>query len=443
VNRAETNVPVSMAWKPCLWTVAAAAFLLLVRKSDALLNPQFWAEDGTVFFLQQYEEGSLALLQPYAGYLHLVPRLTAWFADVLLPYSALPFAYNYTSLLLTLLVVASVYSPRFQADYKPLLALALVVVPHNTEVFLNITNIQWIFFFLLFIVLMKVNPSRDYGAISSQYLLDLLIVVVCGLTGPFLVFLAPFFTWKWLKDRNRYNACILAAVMVVALVQLGFLGRHWLEQSTASVPNPAHGRLEKELLQRQTSETPSMFDTYVTIGSVVLGHRTMGPLFFGENHLRWIWKGRYYLSALYFGFLIALLAASRAGKRTALVPYCVGVQFILLLAVMLKFKASPLDLFMFENGPRYFYIPFVLLAWALIALIGSAAAWVRYATRAALFLAVVSSLTSHFQGAPFVDYQWSYRCQSIGVKDVVIPLNPNGWKMTVKAKPHPGESDRK
>ena len=45
------------------------ALILFLRRRNAFLNPQLWAEDGKVFFLEQWERGSQALITPYAGYL--------------------------------------------------------------------------------------------------------------------------------------------------------------------------------------------------------------------------------------------------------------------------------------------------------------------------------------------------------------------------------------
>ena len=52
------------------------AFIVIIsRRPDAILNPQFWAEDGSVFYAQAYNKGIInSLFLPYAGYLHAVPR---------------------------------------------------------------------------------------------------------------------------------------------------------------------------------------------------------------------------------------------------------------------------------------------------------------------------------------------------------------------------------
>ena len=55
----------------------ALAFLVIAsRRPDAILNAQFFAEDGPVWFFDTYRLGALpALFLPQAGYLHLLQRL--------------------------------------------------------------------------------------------------------------------------------------------------------------------------------------------------------------------------------------------------------------------------------------------------------------------------------------------------------------------------------
>src|SRR5712692_9123288 len=72
--------------------------LLILRRPDAILNPQFWAEDGVVFFHDQLDIGFVqALFNAYAGYLHVIPRSIAGFASVF-PVAAHPLIYNVCAL---------------------------------------------------------------------------------------------------------------------------------------------------------------------------------------------------------------------------------------------------------------------------------------------------------------------------------------------------------
>src|SRR5882762_5837686 len=71
-----------------------AALLIVSRRPDAVLHPQFFAEDGASWYAQAHELGGLAALTiPYRTYLHLVPRLAGWLAQAV-PLRAAPLLMN-------------------------------------------------------------------------------------------------------------------------------------------------------------------------------------------------------------------------------------------------------------------------------------------------------------------------------------------------------------
>jgi hypothetical protein len=61
------------------WRFSAGAFLLVLfaRRPETFLNPQLWAEDGPIFFVQADEFGARALTFSWAGYHHFLLRLIA------------------------------------------------------------------------------------------------------------------------------------------------------------------------------------------------------------------------------------------------------------------------------------------------------------------------------------------------------------------------------
>src|SRR5258708_13701706 len=55
----------------------------MLRWPDAIANPQFWAEDGHVFFRDQIVYGFWgSLILPYHGYLNVIQRLVAALASL-------------------------------------------------------------------------------------------------------------------------------------------------------------------------------------------------------------------------------------------------------------------------------------------------------------------------------------------------------------------------
>jgi hypothetical protein len=65
------------------WVLLLCLIILFYREPDGFLNPQFWAEDGVIFFTQNLTFGLSAFWKPYAGYLHLTPRIIAYLCGFL------------------------------------------------------------------------------------------------------------------------------------------------------------------------------------------------------------------------------------------------------------------------------------------------------------------------------------------------------------------------
>jgi hypothetical protein len=391
-----------------LVVVVAAAIIVAARKPDALLNPQFWAEDGTIFFLQQYERGAAAFLQEYAGYLHLAPRLVALVADWCFPYSAAPAVYNGISLLVCLAAVAAVFSRRLPLDYKPLLALTLVLVPHQTnEVFLNITNVQWLLCVLLILVLLKDRPDQKHGNVALAYAADLLTLALCGLTGPFVLLLIPFFAVRFALERNRYRAGMLAAAVAVASIQSYFVVSH--------VKLTSGGGISTD------------WNTY----GAILGHKLFGNLFLGE----WTYQTSWIPWVAFYAGTLALIAWLALPRNRLAVLLLLGIHFAVLAATVYKFKANPECLIPTVNGPRYFYLPYVTMVWSLVCCLGHwRQKWKHCGPILLMCGALISSLADGFRSDPLVDYDWPTHSQAIGTQEVVIPINPPGWTIVLKPR---------
>lgn len=381
--------------------------ILVVRKTDAFVNPQFWAEDGTVFFLQQYNHGFSAFWANSGGYLHAVPRVVAGFSDWIFPYNLTPLIYNYASFVVTLMVASIILSPRQkQLTNAPLMALSVVLVPHWTnEVFLNITNVQWMLALVLILFWFRDPPHRKYGHLARQYLFDFSIITLCGLTGPFVILFAPVYLWIWFKHKNRYWSVVTLLVVLCAGLQVITLYRAPLQAVTFSFNLKAFSEL--------------------------IGQKLFGALFLGYRLAVKI--DPYLLSVLFLGLvLLFFLYACKHKNHFALLS--LGAGMIVLLMAYIKF-GDPMTLVPYTHGVRYFYIPYVTIAWAMIALLGSDHRPIHYLAAIGLICILISSIGSGFRHNPYTDYHWASYAKLIGQKDIEIPINPPGWKLFVKAQP--------
>jgi hypothetical protein len=274
---------------------------------------------------------------PYSGYIHLIPRLIACAGAALDP-ALIPIFYLYSSLALTLLVVARVFSPRLDLPAKPLVALAIVGVPHTGEVFLCITNVQWITSLALVLTLLMRDPVGP-----RAWACDIAILLIAGLSGPFGLFLLPFYALRALERATAASCVLLAVVAAVALLQ----GLQIYHNSAVAVPENQLG--------------PFRFLNFVA----VLSSRVPLALLGAQG---WAYRaGRAFVVVAGVAGIAAAAAMALARGRYRRERICLllfGALLVCLSAV--KVRTDTWDYRDLVQGDRYFYLPKVLLLWITV-----------------------------------------------------------------------------
>ncbi|ALF53614.1 hypothetical protein ACX27_13440 [Nostoc piscinale CENA21] len=180
-----------------------AFVLLITRRPDAIFNPQFWAEDGSIFYAQAYNNGIIkSLFSPFAGYLNIVPRLTAAFSTIL-PLKAAPLLFNLIAIIIQILPVNFLISSRFSKimpnlNHRIGLSFVYLALPGCSEIHANITNAQWHTALLMFMVIITQSCK------TLVNLFDLIVVLLGGLTGPFSIILIPsILFFQYFKNKTK------------------------------------------------------------------------------------------------------------------------------------------------------------------------------------------------------------------------------------------------
>src|SRR4030042_6478823 len=124
-----------------LFTLFGVFFAFNLRKPEAFIKPQFFAEDGAIFFKTCFT-GNPSFFIPFPDTLQLIPRMFAYFASFA-PIYYIPLIYNILCIIIILYIANKVMSDRWQIPYKPLLAILIIIVPHSSEVFSFMANLQW------------------------------------------------------------------------------------------------------------------------------------------------------------------------------------------------------------------------------------------------------------------------------------------------------------
>lgn len=221
-------------WVPrgaVLCSVTFIAFVIIAsHRPDALLNPQFLAEDGTYFYGQAYNLGGLrALGLPVAGYLVTSARLAGLIA-MFFPLSWGPLVFNTLAILIQVLPVTFFFTSRFDALVpnryaRALIALLYVAMPNSFERDAAMTYSQWHIALLAFLVLVAARRSS-----RGWRLFDAATLLLAGLSGPFCVMLLPIVIIQWWRSRDRFILFLLcldvAAIVLQSIVLLTNFAGH-------------------------------------------------------------------------------------------------------------------------------------------------------------------------------------------------------------------------
>ena len=384
--------------------VVLLAGALFLRKPDALLHPQLWAEDGSIFLIQNEGQGLSAWWQPYMGYLHLLMRLVAWVAGFADP-AWIPAFYNYATFIIWVAVLARCWSPRLELPAKAWLPLTFLFTPHTGEVLLVMTNLQWITAFVLLQQMFMRPPATWWGRAF-----ELLLIGLVGLTGPHVIVFWPLLGWAAWRRRGIYPALVFAVATLAAGIQTWHI----------------------------VHAVPIVRYAAPTFGSIGQGFAVV------SQRLWWVGIAGasgalalpdWLLMGSGVGLIAIWIASCRRPPIDRVVWFAVSAALIASLAAGI-YRGRP-DTWSISDlgiGDRYFFIPRVLLGWLLIWFAGSRTAW-RWLACAALIAAVGVQLLS-YRLPPAPDYHWAQNCEPLRRgQPAKIPILPNGWILEYPGRP--------
>jgi len=341
LNRRETL----LASKPGLGLrgqllVCAVTLLALFSRCPYLLtHPQFYAEDGEVWYAQAYNLGWLhSLFVPYAGYLQTLPRLVAGPA-LLLPLAFAPLFMTLCGLLLQWLPLAILVSPRCRRwsplGLRLLFAALYVAIPNAREIHINLTNAQWHLAVATLLLAFSTPPKS-----TRAKLFDISIFLVIGFSGPFCILLWPLLLVFWWQRHQSWSMVQLAILTVGVLTQSVVILQHHADRT--HIPLGA---------------TPQLFVR-------LLGGNAFTAAIFGGYPFGSIAPFPLLLIAFVGGLaLIAYASRSSSLELTLFSAFCLLV-FCAGLATPLGGGTEPLWHGLAHNSSlRYWYFPMLAFVW--------------------------------------------------------------------------------
>lgn len=201
---------------------AASLAVLFSRRPDAFLNPQFYAEDGALWFARAYNVGALSsLFIPDAGYLQVLATGTGAFA-VLFPVSFAPMVFAVVAALVEVspaVFLATRRASQLIPSLAPRLALAFayLVLPNVWTNSVVVTYASWRLALVAFLLLVT-RPRGTWG-----YVLDGCVVALCGLASPLILFLLPVAIVHAVARPAARSAPFLVAAILTSTIQLWYL----------------------------------------------------------------------------------------------------------------------------------------------------------------------------------------------------------------------------
>lgn len=382
-----------------LWaTLVGCAAILVWRKTDLVVNPQFWAEDSVIFFEQAYNEGWSVLWKHYAGYLHTMPRLVAGVAaSVDLVYA--PGIFVGVAWAGTLYVAARTQSERVGLPRHPAFAFAVVLVPDTFEVLLFLVNAQWVLAGALLLLLISKDPvrARSWGH-------DLAALVLLGLTGPFVILFAPLFLVRAWQRRTRASTILGALAVALAGIQLAVF-----------ILNPV----------------PTLGEKIEPVAALAVpGMRIGASLAIGSlSMLQFEWGAATALSVVTVA-VVAWLAARPGGDRGERILLALACAFLLASTLWrCRYVLPPLRTIGF--GARYFFPQQLIVLWLLMAAAWDTRKWVaRGAVVVALWVVAVN--VPRMREPKLDDLKWVEHARRARAEaEAKIPVHP-GWTMTLR-----------
>jgi hypothetical protein len=395
------------------------SLIVFSRRPDAILNAQFFAEDGQRWYADAYHFGLRSLLIPDegGGYLHTVPRLAA-LLSLLFPLSRAPLVMNLFAITIQVLPVTIFISSRFPSIplWKRLLVcLFYLGTPNSYGTNANATNIQWHLGLLACLVLSALPPtSRGWQVFDS------IVLVLISVESPMGIVLLPVAaTILWMR-RNRWSCVSLALLVPGAIIQ-------------TIVVLTSHAR--------QLGTNGATLGRLITI----LGRQVFLASLVGENKvlhfaLRYSVDSSFVLESLATAIGLAVLTYALRYARWELKLF-IGFSYTVFALSLARPIAGALVRPQWEwllfpgTSNRYYYLPIISFMTAVLWIVNYAPGRMARVFGIALLLFLAIAVHRNwrypaFEDMHFQEYASKFQAAPSGTR-MLIPINPPGVNMVL------------
>lgn len=387
--------------------------IFLLRRWDQFISPEVYAEDGMIVLPDALTVGWGALLDPVQGYIALTTRLFGSLALLPEGLAGYPFWGSILATLFAIFILIYIAATPSLLPRPFWFALAAALVPTGPEVFcLPFMGFWWAGLALMILVLR--SDHRRRGLLIS----DLSLAVFCGLSGVIAPVAAAVLAVRLFYFRDRFFGGMWLFAVLTTTGCLQFLVFLLKGEGTAGENSPA------AVVGGYLAEPAQSISRLI--------RRFFGEFLFPEVPGGVLPQS---LLALAGVLLIGFLAVSgwRTGKPLFLYLWMFLAGTLALAIVRADFNLMhPL-----EAAPRYFFYPWILLSWMLIAVLILSKGIVIRTTCAACLILASAGLFRSLEGLPDDDLHWEQAVEKLHTDGfVLLPIHYNGraemkWELPI------------
>ncbi len=333
---------VPIAWQLVIFLFGMVA--VFSRLPGALLHPQFFAEDGWVWYQQAYNLHWLPSLgMAQAGYLQTLPRLVAGIA-LWFPLQWAPLIMNLAGATIQVLPLNALLSSRC-STWGPLplrlcMAALYLAIPNAPEVHIVLTNAMWHLAVLQALLAFSSPPLSWRGRLT-----DVLLFGIGSISGPFSIILLPCIAVYWWLRRSRWTLTVLGLLLLGVLIQLLTM------MHAVRTPGAPLGMTALRLLR-------------IVAGNVFVNSMTGGG---GASlHLPLLWIA----AAGGFAILLCAWKSATLAFRLYMVFSCLVLVASLRDPLLLGNTVPRWEVLANVSGIRYWFLPSLMFLWS-----GACCAW--------------------------------------------------------------------
>ena len=390
--------------------------LLFTRNSEAILNAQFYAEEGTEFFRNAYEQKNIFSI--YMEYCHVIPNIVAYFCVKLsVLYSPLLF---HVSALIINTYCCFYFSLKYcdviveNKNMRRITSIFMACNPISHEILGTLTNIQWYLniYVIIYIFSNTQNKFKYY---------NLTFIILCFLTSPTLVLIVPILFFKTFKLFLSYKERTTLGLLILSYHAILFVIKpSWSAHNISNLKDQ------------------SLID-YILLTFELITTRIIGATISCSNNIGDVTIAMLCTSMIMF--LVLIITIKSCYKFSLNKHQCyficssiyLMVSSILLFLIFRKhiisdFNNSILNL---EYSCRYFFLGSCLFM--LIVII-----YIQYLNKyLSAFLSIPFLLTilyNFFHSPSYIDTNWPKHAKMISNNPSCyhkVPINPKGWYIKI------------